>query len=77
VPRYTIQTLSENGQTLYIAELYLPINSPIKEPIKSKPMTSKRLSLMAVALEVFLRIFKSNLDNCFKRLANDYIKEKN
>ncbi|CAK5036675.1 unnamed protein product [Meloidogyne enterolobii] len=56
VPRYTIQTLSENGQTLYIAELYLPINSPIKEPIKSKPMTSKRLALMAVALEACKRL---------------------
>uniref|UniRef100_A0A914KI95 Uncharacterized protein n=2 Tax=Meloidogyne incognita TaxID=6306 RepID=A0A914KI95_MELIC len=56
VPRYTIQTLSENGQTLYIAELYLPINSPIKEPIKSKPMNSKRLSLMAVALEACKRL---------------------
>ncbi|KAL7074663.1 hypothetical protein ACQ4LE_005973, partial [Meloidogyne hapla] len=56
VPRYTIKTISENGQTLYIAELYLPINSPIKEPITSKPMASKRLSLMTAALEACKRL---------------------
>lgn len=57
VPRYSIQTISEAGQQMYIAELILPINSPIKETITTKPMSSKKLSLMAAALEVTTEFF--------------------
>ncbi|KAF7638234.1 hypothetical protein Mgra_00002206 [Meloidogyne graminicola] len=56
VPRYSIQTISEAGQQMYIAELILPINSPIKETITTKPMSSKKLSLMAAALEACKRL---------------------
>lgn len=40
---------------MYKAELFLPINSPIKEAVSIKePMASKKLAQMAVALEVNL-----------------------
>lgn len=48
-----LQSLKVNGQTMYRAELLLPINSPIKEAITLKrPVEDKKLAQMAVALEV-------------------------
>ncbi|VDM95207.1 unnamed protein product [Thelazia callipaeda] len=52
VPRNTIIPEIVNGHLMYSAELVLPINSPVKETIKlKKPMKSKKLAQMAVALE--------------------------
>lgn len=48
-----IQIDQGNGQILYTAELLLPINAPIKEPIRlENPVYSRSLARMAVALKV-------------------------
>lgn len=43
----------EGGQLMYKAEMMLPINAPIKEPIRLEvPVPSRSLARMAVALKV-------------------------
>ncbi|CAJ0597978.1 unnamed protein product [Cylicocyclus nassatus] len=52
VPQNRLIAVNFHGVTLYKAELLLPINSPIKQPITLEtPMESKKLAQMAVALE--------------------------
>ncbi|VDO32172.1 unnamed protein product [Onchocerca flexuosa] len=53
VPQNTIVPEIVGDRLMYRAELLLPINSPVKEIIKlKKPLESKKLAQMAVALEV-------------------------
>ncbi|PIO56807.1 double stranded RNA binding domain protein, partial [Teladorsagia circumcincta] len=52
VPQSRLTTVNFLGKTLYKAELLLPINSPVKQPIVLEtPLESKKLAQMAVALE--------------------------
>ncbi|VDO75067.1 unnamed protein product [Haemonchus placei] len=52
VPQNRLIAVNCMGRTLYKAELLLPINSPIKQPIVLEtPLESKKLAQMAVALE--------------------------
>ncbi|CAB3402204.1 unnamed protein product [Caenorhabditis bovis] len=65
VPHNRIIPVVENGETMYCAELLLPINSPIKKAIKLQdPMKSKKLAQMAVALEACRQLHqKGELDD--------------
>ncbi|KAK6022939.1 RNase3 domain protein [Ostertagia ostertagi] len=52
VPQSRLNAVNFLGKTLYKAELLLPINSPVKQPIALEtPLESKKLAQMAVALE--------------------------
>ncbi|CAD6188634.1 unnamed protein product [Caenorhabditis auriculariae] len=52
VPHNKIIPVQSEGRTTYLAELLLPINSPIKQSIcLQTPMSTKKLAQMAVALE--------------------------
>ncbi|KAK0420733.1 hypothetical protein QR680_014851 [Steinernema hermaphroditum] len=52
VPTSTVEPVLVNGVTKFLATLSMPINSPFKEEIRLKtPMSTKKLALMAVALE--------------------------
>ncbi|CAI4229108.1 unnamed protein product [Auanema sp. JU1783] len=52
VPENRIIPVLHNGKVMYKAELLLPINSPVKEPIRlNTPMNSKKVAQMAVSLE--------------------------
>lgn len=53
VPQVNVIPVSIGNQTMYKAELFLPINAPIKRPIKLETLLPKAsLAKMAVALEV-------------------------
>uniref|UniRef100_A0A158Q8D5 Endoribonuclease dcr-1 n=1 Tax=Elaeophora elaphi TaxID=1147741 RepID=A0A158Q8D5_9BILA len=67
VPQNTIVPEIIGDQVMYRAELLLPINSPIKETIRlKKPLESKKLAQMAVALEACRRLHK-------RKELNDYL----
>ncbi|KAM3723467.1 Endoribonuclease dcr-1 [Dirofilaria immitis] len=67
VPQNTIVPETVGDRVMYRAELLLPINSPIKEIIKlKKPLESKKLAQMAVALEACKRLHK-------RKELNDYL----
>ncbi|EFO26258.1 hypothetical protein LOAG_02227 [Loa loa] len=67
VPQNTIVPETVGDHVMYRAELLLPINSPIKETIKlKKPLGSKKLAQMAVALEACRRLHK-------RKELNDYL----
>lgn len=57
----------ENGQVLYRAELLLPINAPIKRPIRLEvPVYSRSLARMAVALKVSSLLMDFKMEIIFK-----------
>uniref|UniRef100_A0A915PW20 Uncharacterized protein n=1 Tax=Setaria digitata TaxID=48799 RepID=A0A915PW20_9BILA len=67
VPQNTIIPETIGDRVLYRAELLLPINSPVKETIKlKKPLQSKKLAQMAVALEACRRLHQ-------RKELNDYL----
>ena len=57
VPHYAIRAMEQEGRKMFCAELILPINSPVKESITTRPLfPSKTLALKAVALEACKRL---------------------
>jgi endoribonuclease Dicer len=77
-----IQIDQGNGQVLYKAELLLPINAPIKEPIRlENPVYSRSLARMAVALKAceVLHSRKELTDNLLPAgkdsIAQDFLSE--
>ncbi|KAK0417580.1 hypothetical protein QR680_013094 [Steinernema hermaphroditum] len=59
VPTSTVEPVLVNGVTKFSATLSMPINSPYKEEIRLKtPMPTKKLALMAVALEACRQLHK-------------------
>uniref|UniRef100_A0A158R4U7 RNA helicase n=1 Tax=Syphacia muris TaxID=451379 RepID=A0A158R4U7_9BILA len=75
VPQNMIIPKKVGDVTMYLAELSLPINSPIKHTIKlTKPLPTKKLAQMAVALETCKRLHEAKeLDDNLLPVGKDTI----
>ncbi|EEC02009.1 dicer-1, putative [Ixodes scapularis] len=55
-PDYTILPVNREDKEYYVCTVYLPMTSPLKEPIQGQPMETKRYAKMAAALETCKRL---------------------
>ncbi|CAN8000648.1 unnamed protein product, partial [Ixodes hexagonus] len=55
-PGYTISPVQKEDKEYYVCTVYLPMTSPLKEPIQGQPMETKRYAKMAAALETCKRL---------------------
>lgn len=55
-PDYTIVPVNREDKEYYVCTVYLPMTSPLKEPIQGQPMETKRYAKMAAALETCKRL---------------------
>lgn len=55
-PDYTICPVVKGDREYFVCTVYLPMTSPLKEPIQGQPMETKRYAKMAAALETCKRL---------------------